>query len=69
MTLLRRIIAALLPQLSQPSTIIGVVTLACMIGGWTLAPDAAGAIATVCSVVASVALTVMQEDRGGDDRT
>ena len=71
MRIVAEITAAILGQLQQPSTVVGLITLGTMLCGWIISPDHAASIATVTSSVASVALTVVQErdrnDRGNDD--
>jgi hypothetical protein len=50
-------------RLREPSTWVGIVTLAAIVGGWALAPEQIAAIATSASAIAGVVLVWMRERR------
>lgn len=50
-----------LPRLASKSTVLGLLSLASIIGGFVIAPDRMAAIATAVSAVAGVALVFVNE--------
>ena len=50
-------------RLREPSTWVGLITLAAILGGWALAPEQIAAIATSASAIAGAALVAMRERR------
>lgn len=50
-------------RLKEPSTWVGFVTLAALLGGWTWAPEQIGAIATSAGTFAGLMLAWIRERR------
>lgn len=48
-------------RLREPSTWVGIVTLAALAGGWAWAPEQIAAIATSAATLAGVALAWIRE--------
>jgi hypothetical protein len=50
-------------RLREPSTWVGLVTLAAIVGGWALAPEQIAAIATSVGTIAGLMLAWVRERR------